>query len=235
MNLKNRKNRKARRLFYNRRQTKGKKAILELHPEDIGILSEILITCNIRVLDQLVDVPMFFLCYSDKINSIDLLNNIKIIRQNAFDSSAIETITLSRNLQYIDKEAFFRCHRLSTIELPENLRYIGQRAFRHCGIHNVTIPSNIKILSDEVFRESDLESVALDEGIEYIGYSTFSGCSNLTTVKLPESLTEINIGAFNHCDNLKEIIYAGTKEQWKKIHIKNYNDPLLQARVVYQK
>ena len=43
-------------------------------------------------------------------------------------------------------------------------------------------------------------------------------------------VTAFGDSAFSGCSALKEVIYAGTEEDWKKIRIGRWNEPLHSAR-----
>ncbi len=66
-----------------------------------------------------------------------------------------------------------------------------------------------------------------------ISYNTFGGCTGLTSIDISDSVTSISWSAFNGCTGLTDVHYGGNEEQWKKISIENYNEPLTNAAIHY--
>ena len=58
--------------------------------------------------------------------------------------------------------------------------------------------------------------------------NTFDGWSMLKIVEIPVSVKKIGADVFSGCSNLTDILYAGTKKQWKKIK----KDPLWDNKTV---
>ena len=57
----------------------------------------------------------------------------------------------------------------------------------------------------------------IPNSVTSIGERAFYYCTSLTSVTIPDSVTSIGKEAFYSCTSLKDIYYAGTEEQWKKI------------------
>lgn len=96
-----------------------------------------------------------------------------------------------------------------------------------------------RIPSDFCRDRADIVEVKLPEGVVDISYNAYKNCDNLTTVQIPNSVKWILDGSFSQCSKLqsvtigqglahiadgafeqtpllKEILFAGTKDQWKK-------------------
>lgn len=80
-----------------------------------------------------------------------------------------------------------------------------------------------------------IKRVVIDDGLTSIGRGTFEMCHILDSVTVPASITNIGKFAFDSCDNLTDVYYGGTKEQWQKISIGEYNEPLLNATIHFAK
>lgn len=96
----------------------------------------------------------------------------------------------------------------------------------------------IKIKSYAFSGSKSLTSVTIPSSVTSIGSSAFEGCTSLTNVTIPDSVTTIGYKAFYGCTSLKTVYYAGSKKDWKKIKIDNYdkgNKPLLKAKIIYGK
>ena len=90
-------------------------------------------------------------------------------------------------------------------------------------------------IGDQAFSRCDLlSSVTLPASVTDIWILAFNECSSLKSIAIPEAVIEISDMAFGYCKSLKTVYYAGTKEQWKKIHIREFgNDPLFKAKIEY--
>ena len=93
----------------------------------------------------------------------------------------MEHVTLPKELEVIEEEAFYKCEALQEIELPSTLRTIGKRAFYQCGLKHLQLPDHLA----------------------FIGESAFLKCRSLAYVKIPKSVKSIEKWAFHGCGNLK--------------------------------
>ncbi len=119
-------------------------------------------------------------------------DSVKRIGYRAFvNCSNIGKITLPKNLEFIDTEAFLGCSslKLSQKELPKKLTTIYGSAFNGC---------------------TSLEAVVLPDAITFLGGLAFGSCSGLTEINIPASLktNERESGPFADCANLKKIIWG---------------------------
>ena len=70
-------------------------------------------------------------------------------------------------------------------------------------------------------------------GVEMIPHFCFENCYELATVRLGKSLTAIDSGAFGNGTSVTDVYYEGTKTQWNKITIGEYNENLTNAAIHY--
>ena len=112
----------------------------------------------------------------------------------------------------IGTSAFYDCDVLKTVELPEGIESIGYSAFAEAG---------------------NLRSIVLPEGVRLVDGHAFRNCARLKSVTFPLSLKEVGWYAFDGCAGLTEVRYAGSLQQWKSVLIRDYNDPLHNARIYY--
>ena len=105
-------------------------------------------------------------------------------------------LTVPQGVAEIKDYAFCSAWNINALHLPDSVKRIGANAFFGC---------------------NSLTKAGLPEGVEILGDFAFRSCKNLTDLILPASLTYVGKGAFDGCAKLKNIWYAGTKEQWAAI------------------
>ena len=190
------------------------------------------------------------------LKSIDIPDSVTRIDYNAFENcSNLTNVKIPNSVTYIGAYAFELCTSLSDVSLSTSLSDVGTYAFMGTpwlsnkqkenslvienGIlidgttcsGNVIIPDSVKKISDGCFANSKIVSAEISNNISEIGDYTFYKCENMTSVKIPNTITRIYYGAFSGCTNLKDVYYSGTKEQWKKIDIRDSNDSLSSAKI----
>lgn len=140
--------------------------------------------------------------YIEKYVDLNKLNHF--IQENAdmIDAGDFDTLYSRLYTRYLDgRDALTAVLLLSGIN---PLKYF-----------NYSIPS-------DCFNNLPIKSVRIPEHIGAIHDYAFCDCSELHTIILPESLRDVYDMAFSGCIKLDNIIYAGTLEQWKKIHMRGY-------------
>ena len=150
------------------------------------------------------------------------------IGENAFEGTAIESLSLPSSLLRIGDFAFNECRKLKSIDLPEGLEVLGQDAFSETPLKSVRFPESLRYIDAEAFFGcKNLESIELPEGLKGIGSQAFSetplksiripksmqelgnealaSCTNLKSVELPEGLKKIGREAFRYCESLESV------------------------------
>ena len=85
-------------------------------------------------------------------------------------------------------------------------------------MHVTEVDQSLKFISGHAYAKNIyLQSATIPEGVDKIGPSAFANCVNLKIATIPTSVTEIGYNAFFNCKNLQRIVYAGRKDQWRKI------------------
>ncbi len=121
----------------------------------------------------------------------------------------VKQYKIPTSVKTIDVLAFKGCKNIENITIPDNVVYIETWAFEGSGIREVSIPGTIKSIEFSTFRNcSNLERVIINEGVEKIGWNSFSWCENLKKVELPNSIKKIGEKAFEDCVNLEEIFIS---------------------------
>lgn len=106
-------------------------------------------------------------------------------------------------------------HKIKTVSIPEGYDRIADGAFsnasRQSVLENVNLPKGLTLIGKNAFQDcNQIKSIELNEGLENIGESAFSG-TTLETVKFPSSLKIINDCAFAYCHIYNLKFNAGLK------------------------
>lgn len=104
---------------------------------------------------------------------------------------------------------------IKTVSIPEGYDRIADGAFsnesKQSVLENVNLPKDLTLIGKNAFQNcNQIKSIELNEGLENIGESAFSG-TTLETVKFPSSLKIINDCAFANCHIYNLKFNAGLK------------------------
>ncbi len=159
------------------------------------------------------------------IKTVYIPNKVQTIRDTAFFSSTLQTITFEANSQLnsigyrafsesmlnsitipsgvmtISSYAFAYNNNLLTVtfETGSQLQIIGNSAFYGTGIATILIPNSVTIIEDYAFANNNqLTSVSFENGINLteISYGAFSNTSYLKNIIIPASVATIRSSAF---------------------------------------
>ena len=167
-------------------------------------------------------------------NPLSIPESIRAIGPGNFSYSITsETITISKNIEYIGDSAFYKTETIKRFEVDENNPYYSSDEYGvlfnkdktvlisypvASEITEYTIPASVETIKIYAFygcqnlRYVDFEE---DSAMIILGSSAFSYCSSLEGITLPETLKEIGDSAFHDCTNLKSI---SIPENVMKIH-----------------
>ena len=146
------------------------------------------------------------------VGAYSIPSSVVSIGGGAVARAAITSLTIPASVERIGNGAFELCEQLQTITFLGSIKEIGRSTFSGChSLNRVTIP----------------------EGLKKISASAFSSCTDLRSVTIPKSVTTIEWGAFEACDALLDVYYAGSKADWERINIDEYNAPLIDAAIHY--
>ena len=174
------------------------------------------------------------------LTSVTIGNSVMSIGGFAFfDCTGLTNITIPNSVTYIGAGAFSGCTGLTSITIPDSVTYIGYEAFSGCTeLTSITIPNSVTSIGSNAFYNTawynnqpdglvyagkvaykykgempSNTSIVLKEGTLSIGYSTFSGCTGLTSITIPDSVTNIGEDAFYNTawynNQSNGLVYAG--------------------------
>ena len=177
------------------------------------------------------------------LTNVVLPANVTSISSGAFkDCTNLESISGAKVMS-ISNETFSGCTKLKTVEMKE-VYAISSNAFSNCtSLTEFDVNRTSRIESNAFSGCINLKSLSLigdikplTSGSWYSGYVNeyaFKDCTGLEEVHIGNSTTTIGLGAFRYCTNLKTVYFYGTEAEWNQIDIKNYNDPLKNANIVF--
>lgn len=144
-----------------------------------------------------------------KLKNIVLPTNVVSLGSEAFamyayDDNALETITLSKNLQNFDGEMIANCFNLKAIYVEEGSNYFVSD---DGVLYNA---AKTELISYPTSREG--ESYTLLPTTTVICISAFEGNNNIKEIILPDGLIEIRAFAFSLCTSLETVCIPNTVE-----------------------
>lgn len=153
--------------------------------------------------DSVVEIPENCFADNEYLKSIDLSDNLKVIGENAFNSSSLTQITIPSSVTNIGVSAFENCSELEYVKFEDNVSipYLN-KAFYNCEmLKTVEFEENVSInkISNYAFSFTAITFIKLPDDVNTItdfAFSNKSSMSVLTEVTLPKNLTTLNKGAF---------------------------------------
>ncbi|MCH5219992.1 MAG: leucine-rich repeat protein [Muribaculaceae bacterium] len=125
---------------------------------------------------------------------VTLSGGVKVIDEECFSRSNIETLVIGSGTKEIGVSAFANCQ-LKTVTLPEGLEKIGQYAFDgNNALTRLNFPSTLTEVGAKAFPENFMNNVAAENGVVYIGKNAYALASNNGTIKIKEGITAISDG-----------------------------------------
>lgn len=164
--------------------------------------------------DMKTTVPAYKYQDNTNIKKVRMFNNITTISTQAFRECLLDSIQLSKNLESIDKTAFYdTSDKLKIIFIPSSVSYIYPSWSTFGGYSNtiekfIVNPNNLNYSSD------NQGALYNKEKTELIIYPTGR---RKTSYILPFIKGTINTENCFINSNLQDIYYKGTKSQWDEL------------------
>jgi hypothetical protein len=151
----------------------------------------------------------------EKITTITLPSTLRVIGDEAFIYTSINSITLPDGLERLGDGTFEGCKKLRRITIPANVTFLGERTFRGTGLVRViynAIDAPYPYINEtwgyrgypEMFPET-VTRVIIGEGVKSIPAGLFRNCKNITRVQMASTVEHIETFAFSGCTSLESI------------------------------
>ena len=123
----------------------------------------------------------------------------------------------------IDSCCFSSCDSLRSVLLPKNSVCLYPDTFKNCySIKSVSIPDSVKTIKKHAFYGCEITEIVIPAGVEKIEQNAFEMCGSLVNVYISSNTVQIAEDAFPS-SNIKNVSFAGTEEEWKKIRVIKYS------------
>lgn len=139
---------------------------------------------------------------------LTLSNELESMEKGAFaHCSSLQSVALKFRLVELPEAAFLSAKKLKTITTwPDNLRRIGYSAFMYCSaLEKLETPPSVSILDGYAFSDCTSLREANLQGVTHIDKRAFQGCENLGKVTFGSTLRTIKDYAFFKCYKLKVV------------------------------
>ena len=94
--------------------------------------------------------------------------------------TALQSVTLPRNVGKMTAEMFYGCTNLTSVRLPDNLKELPQHTFMDCAkLTTVTVPASVTRMGNDVFDGSGVVSLDLSHVMEFDEFGSIGCCANL--------------------------------------------------------
>ena len=158
---------------------------------------------------------------------------LETVNYNAISFSTSSTTNPTYSYYY---GTFIGFKSIKQVTIGEKVKHLPDNLFKNCtGLEVVRYNViNSESVSGSMFDGcTNLRTVYFGKNVTDIPSYLFRGCKNLTRVTMPNTIWWISSCAFEDCINLQTVYYKGTESQWNEIQIQDYNDPLLNANIIF--
>lgn len=153
-------------------------------------------------------------CIIQQLDEAKIDDRVKVIERNCFAGLDIKGIILPKNLLVIREHAFDSSAMNEELVIPENVFSIESHAFTSCtDIRNVKFNTKLHHIGDWCFsfcKKLEIVTFPLDCFVKTINHHVFHYCESLKTIQFPANLFAIENEAFQWCGSIEELDFPKT-------------------------
>ena len=185
-------------------------------------ISDIAAWCNISFDSNPLEYAHHLFYNGTEIKDLVIPSSVTSIGHSAFfGCSGLTSVTIPKSVTSIGWGAFDGCTSLTSVTIGNSVTSIGYSAFDGCsGLTSVNIfdiaawckiafsnfNSNPLFYAQHLYLNGEeIKDLVIPNSVTSIGYSTFNGCTGLTSITIPNSVTSIEMYAFCHCSGLTSV------------------------------
>ena len=190
---------------------------------------------SITIPESVTDIGEGAFAYCCSLKEVTIPGSITKISHDAFQGcKELTELIISEGVEYIESNAFEGCEKLSSIKFPKSIVNIGQLAFDGTEwLRNEQKRSDFVIVNGIlIYAEITSEEIFIPNTVRCIGDGVYNDCYNITSITIPDSVNRIG-EAFDGCLKLKNIYYTGSKSDWDKIQISEFNWLITNTLIYY--
>ena len=235
-----------------RRDASGKRSIYEI-PEGVEIISSsaFLNIHNLRGVkmpDSLITIEQRAFDSANLTDELVIPKNVENIAPDAISFSQESSYRVDeRNTHFCSVDGvLFNKEQTKLIaypsmkigkeyKIPDKVETICSYSFTNTEyLTSIIFSDSVTSIDTSAFEFcTNLKSVITGSGLKSISNEAFYMCWQLTDITIGKSVENIGFNIFTYCDKLSDVYYCGTKWQWKKISIDDYNEKLFGANIHY--
>lgn len=177
------------------------------------------------------------------LEKVEIEEGLLYIYSYAFSGcTSLKEVVFPNSIQYIAGNVFYNCDNMSFIEYDNGL-YCGtstnEYAYfikaKNVDITSCIINSETQVIAGYAFDNCEkIKEIKIPSKITVLCGGVFNFCTKLEKIILPEGIDLIDIYAISNCYVLNEIYYRGSKEQWDKIEIHEFEkEKLKSVNIIY--
>ena len=140
-----------------------------------------------------------------------LPKTLTAIGENMFSGTPIAKVGMPSAPTYIGNYAFENQNlwyeapgTLGQIDIPSSVKSIGINAFIGQSIKSIDV-SHVTSFGEGCLSSTYIQSIQLNDQVEMIPGTMFSGCTKLTAINIPANVVEIGSSAFSGCEKLATV------------------------------
>lgn len=154
-----------------------------------------------KIPDTVEEISVYAFSYCNSLTSLEIPESVTTIYYDAFENcTGLTDLTFNASTK-LNGSVFSDCSNLTNLTIGSNVTDVYDtrtiHGWKRNNLTNLTIAASS--ISDETFKDcTSLTSLTLEEGVESIGNSAFSGCTGLTgQLTIPAGVTSIGSYAFS--------------------------------------